>query len=189
MNVFSKIRQSGFTLVELLIGVVMLAILVTFAMPNFRTWTLNSQIRNAAESIQNGLQRARGEAVARNTNVEFALLGNDASCFDAVTLISSTCSSWEVRLPGSAVIDSRSSSEGSKLVRRTVTPAGATTVTFNSLGLLTGNSGAAAAITMVELDSTELASSVSRELDIMITPIGSVRMCDPHAPAHSMGAC
>ncbi len=197
MNAMSQIRQLGFTLVELMIGVVVLAILLSLAIPNFQQWILNSQVRNAAESIKNGLQRARAEAVARNTNVEFALLGDDATCYDAVTLISSTCSSWEVRLPGSGVIDSRSSSEGSPAVKRTVTPPGATTATFNSFGLLAYNSGvttaaaaAASTLTGILVDSTKLPADVSRELNVVISsPGGNVRMCDPNLPAQHLSGC
>lgn len=190
MSTFPKIKQLGFTLIELMIGVTVLAILLSVAIPNFQNWILNSQIRNAAESIQNGLQRARGEAVARNANVEFSLLDTDATCFDAVTLISSTCSSWVVKLPGSAVIDSRLSSEGSIKVKRTVTPAGATTATFNNFGILATNSGAAATLTQIQLDSTQLAPAVNRSLLVKITaPGGNVRMCDPNAPSSSLSAC
>jgi len=190
LSLYSRMAQFGFTLVELMIGLAILAILLSVAMPNFQAWSLNSQIRNAAESVRNGLQRARGEAVARNRNVEFVLLGLDTGCYDATSLISSTCSSWEVRLQGSAVIDSRSSSEGSKAVKRTVTPAGATMVTYNNFGQLTANSGASATPTMIEFDSTKLAAAASRELQIVIgSPGGIVRMCDPHAPSSSLSAC
>ncbi len=190
MSTVSHIRQLGFTLVELMIGVVVLAILLTLAIPNFQQWILNSQVRNAAESIKNGLQRARAEAVARNANVEFALLGDDATCYDAATLISSTCTSWEVRLPGSAVIDSRSSSEGSPAVKRAVTPAGANTVTFSGVGLITANSGAAATLTGILVDSTKLTADVSRELNVVISsPGGNVRMCDPNLPAQHLSGC
>ena len=179
LNTLSKSGQSGFTLVELLIGVAVLAILITFAMPNLRTWTVNIQIRNAAESAQNGLQRARGEAVARNTNVEFAFLGDNTS------------TAWEVRLPGAVdPIDSRTSKEGSVAVSRTITPVGATTVTFNNFGLLTANSDASATITMVEFDAVELDPNLSRELDVVIAaPNGNVRMCDPHAHPDSLTKC
>lgn len=177
MSAYSRARRSGFTLVELLIGVAVLSILLTIAVPNFRTWTVNSQIRNAAESVQNGLQRARAEAVARNANVEFSFVGDSAS------------TSWEVRLPDGTVIDARPGSEGSKAVKRKVAPLGAKTLTYNNFGLPTANSGAAAAFTLVELDSTELDPDLSRELNIVIVPGGSVRMCDAHAQADSPSAC
>ena len=66
-------------MIEMMIGVALLGILFGLAAPNFKAWLMNSRIRNAAESIQNGLQRARAEAVAQNTNVEFVLVGTNSS--------------------------------------------------------------------------------------------------------------
>ena len=68
-------RQHGFTLVEVMVAIVILGILFGIALPTYRVWIQNVQIRNAAESIQNGLQLARTEAVKRNTNVAFVLVG------------------------------------------------------------------------------------------------------------------
>lgn len=175
LNAFIKPGRLGFTLIELLIGIVIMGILLSLAMPNFKTWLQNTQIRNAAESIQNGLQRARAEAVGRNTNVEFVL---------------GTGSSWVVKLAGGADIESRPSSEGSKDVAVTVTPAGATTVTFNNFGgVLAANADASAPFTQVELDSSVLAAADSLELRVTIGLGGNVRMCDPNAPVGSPRAC
>lgn len=193
MSAFPRMRQLGFTLIELMIGVVVLAILLSIGLPNFQNWILNAQIRTAAESVRNGLQRARAEAVARNTNVEFALLGADDTCFDANTLISSTCTSWQVRLPASTVIDSRASSDGSVMVKRTTkspTGAPATTTTFNNVGLLADNLDGSGRLVEIDLDSTKLAPKDSRELNVFISsPNGNVRMCDPGAPAQSLTGC
>lgn len=175
LNVAPKSRFVGFTLIELLIGIMIMAILLGLAMPSFQIWLQNAQIRNAAESIQNGLQRARAEAVGRNTNVEFVL---------------GTGSSWVVRLAGGADIESRSSSEGSQNVTATVTPAGATTVTFNNFGgALATNADASVRIQQIELDSSVLPAANSQELRVTIGLGGNVRMCDPNAPASSPRAC
>lgn len=72
-------RTSGFTLIELLIGIAVLAIVITAGMPGFRQWIQNTHIRNASESVLNGMQRARAEAVSRNTNVAFTLGGGAPS--------------------------------------------------------------------------------------------------------------
>lgn len=175
LNAIPKSRLLGFTLVELMITVVIAAILLSLAMPGFRTWIQNAQIRNAAESVQNGLQRARAEAVGRNTNIEFVLGAG---------------SSWVVRLAGGADIESRPSSEGSKDVTVTVTPAGATTVTFNNFGsVLAANADASAPFTQVDLDSPLLSATESQELRVTIGLSGNVRMCDPNATAPSPRAC
>ena len=174
LNVFPKPRHLGFSLIELLIGIAIMAILAGLAMPSFQTWLQNSQIRNAAESVQNGLQRARAEAVGRNTNVEFVLGAG---------------SSWVVRLAGGANIDSRPSSEGSRDVT-VVTDTGTTTVTFNNFGgLAATNLDASVPFTQVNLDSPMLAAADSQELRVTIGVGGNVRMCDPGAPPSSPRAC
>ena len=64
-------HQVGMTLVELMIGITLFAILLTLGAPTFSRWIQSSQIRNSAEAIHNGLMLARAEAVRRNTAVRF----------------------------------------------------------------------------------------------------------------------
>jgi type IV fimbrial biogenesis protein FimT len=65
--------QRGFSLIELMISITVLAILVVLAAPSYQQWITNSKIRSASESIQNGLRFARNEAAQRGTNVRFDL--------------------------------------------------------------------------------------------------------------------
>ena len=62
-------RSIGFTLIELMIGIAIVAILVVAALPSFGTWIQNTKIRGAAEAALNGLQLARAEAARRNASV------------------------------------------------------------------------------------------------------------------------
>ena len=55
----SQSVQLGLTLPELLIGIAILGILASVGLPSFQSWMVDTKIRTAAESIQNGLQRAR----------------------------------------------------------------------------------------------------------------------------------
>lgn len=64
---------AGFTLIEALIVILILAVLAGLAAPNFRTLVLNYRVRTAAESIMSGLQLARAEAIRLNTGVSFTL--------------------------------------------------------------------------------------------------------------------
>jgi type IV fimbrial biogenesis protein FimT len=171
----NKPSQSGFSLVELMIGVVILGILASVAVPSFQVWLQNSQIRNAAESIANGLQRARAEAVGRNIDVEFVL---------------SADSSWVVKVASGVDIESRSGGEGSKNVAVTVTPAGNTTVTYNNFGgRKPTNLDGSNPFDQVDVDSAVLTAAESQELRITLGVGGNVRMCDPNAPVGSPRAC
>lgn len=160
--------QKGVTLIELAIGLAIFAILVMAALPSYTAWIQNTQIRTAAESVLSGMQLARAEAVRRNTNVR---------------LVFGAASSWTVSVPGTGEqIQSRTSGEGSVNVTVTKTPATATTITFNSLGRVVANADASAPITQVQLDVpiAILAASESRELRIVVSAGGNVRMCDPN---------
>jgi len=159
--------QKGVTLIELMIGISIMAILIAIGLPSFRSMIQNSQIRTATESIQNGLQLARAEAVRRNEQVNFIL---------------GTGTSWTVSTVAGTTIQSRPSSEGSVNVTVTVTPAGATTATFNALGRLANPTTAP---TQFDLDvpTTILSASQSRELRVNITSGGQIRTCDPFITA------
>lgn len=173
MNASAKSGSRGFTLIEMLMTVAMLAILLAIAVPSLQTWGMNSQVRTAAESIVNGLQRARAEAVARNTDVEF-VLGGDTS--------------WEVKLVGNPTpIDSRASSEGSRNVTLTALAAdlatAATTITYNNLG---GVKPSVSSLVRVDLTAV----GATKNLRVQIGTGGNARMCDPSlATGSSPRAC
>ncbi len=68
-----KNLQRGVSLIEMVTVMAIFAILTGLAVPSFSAWMTNVQIRTATESIQNGLQLARAEAIRRNNPVMFWL--------------------------------------------------------------------------------------------------------------------
>jgi type IV fimbrial biogenesis protein FimT len=164
----------GFTIVELMITVAVMGILIAIGLPNFSTWIQNTQIRTASESILNGLQLARGEAVRRNVTVQFVMGAQ---------------SSWTVSVVSSGeVIQSRPANEGSPnaaVQARTgldVAPSCATTttVTFNGLGRVLDNNGdATKPIAQLDVTNTALTAADARNMRVIIGGGGSIRMCDP----------
>ena len=159
----SKHKSAGFTLIEMMIVVVIMAIVSSIAYPSFRDMIINSQVRNATESIVNGLQKARAEAVARNTNVSFTL---------------GTGTSWTVDVVSPAsTIETRNSGEGSAIVTRITTPATSTTVTFNNFGGVATANAAAPTVPLTQVDLT--ATNADKPLQVQILTGGNTRMCDP----------
>ena len=61
------IRRQGFTLIELLIALAIFALLLMLAGPQYANLMGNSQIRNAAEAMLNGVQQAQSRAIHGNT--------------------------------------------------------------------------------------------------------------------------
>lgn len=59
----------GFTLVELMVTVAVLAILLTIGIPAFQNILDKRRLTGAAEQLYSDLQYARTEAIKRNTNV------------------------------------------------------------------------------------------------------------------------
>lgn len=67
----SRLRQPGFTLIELMVSISVMAIIILVGIPSYQQWTQNTRIRTAMESIQNGLRLARNQAAQQAANVRF----------------------------------------------------------------------------------------------------------------------
>ena len=59
-------KNSGFSLIELLIAIAVIAIIVSVALPNFITWRNNAQLGRAARDLYGSLQKAKMEATKSN---------------------------------------------------------------------------------------------------------------------------
>ncbi len=64
-------RQTGFTLMELMITLVVMAILAAIALPSFQSIIENRRLAGAADNLFSDLQFARSEAIKQNQTVQF----------------------------------------------------------------------------------------------------------------------
>ncbi|MBP0048870.1 GspH/FimT family pseudopilin [Marinobacterium sp. AK62] len=60
----------GFSVVELMVAVAVLAIIVGIGMPSFQSMLEKSRLDSAAEAMADSFRYARSEAIARNEEVE-----------------------------------------------------------------------------------------------------------------------
>ncbi|MEF8756129.1 MAG: GspH/FimT family pseudopilin [Accumulibacter sp.] len=188
----------GFSLTELIVGIVILGVLMAMAVPRFSDWLRNARIRSSAEAIQNGLQLARAEAVRRNATVRFQLV----SAIDDTCALATTGPHWVVSMDNPAgqcatapsdtaaprIIQVRNRAEGSQ---QTQVAAGQSAFVFNGLGRLIPVPAANVAIDVSNTTGgTCVASGGSvRCLRLVVSVGGQIRMCDPALPAGDAQAC
>lgn len=171
-------RESGFTLIELMVTITILAIVLSAAFPSYRTFVANAQIRSTAESIRNGLQLARAEAIKRNAKIKFTIANaaNDSSwSVGCVTVVADLDGDGVADCP--AVIQSKTAREGSASTIN-LTKVGSNTLTFINLGTTDSTAGQ---LSRVNIDNTSIPASVSADLSVSIQTGGNARVCDPNA--------
>jgi len=165
LTIAPKKPAVGFSLIELIIAIAIVGLVSAIAMPSYATWIKNSRVRAAAESIQNGLQIARADAIKGNTLVEFKL----------DELLNST---WEINQCLSAdncntPLHKRAATEGSSTeIIVTATPSASKKILFNNLGSVAANP-----IPFNQLDIH--LSGADRPLRVTLGVGGNTRVCDP----------
>ena len=195
-----KLRRghTGMSLIELMVGITIMALLMMIGLPNMAIWLNNTQIRTTGETLLAGLQLARTEAVKRNQIVRFQMVSDlTSSC-----AIMASGKSWVVSLddptglcdsapgepdpgdPPPRILQVRSGSEGTERASVAGTPAG--TAYFNGLGRLT-SPGGAANLTRINItnpaggacENPDGTGGPMRCLRIDISVGGEAKMCDP----------
>lgn len=177
MNLFPPPDQLGMTLVEIVVSIAILGIALTLGLPSFKTWIENGRIRSTADSIFNGLQLARAEAIRNNNTACFVSL-TDADGNDTVG------ASWCVRRGAGVCGDANELTRRESPYLTAVTVALDTSVTgvlpicFNGTG---GRSrGSLQTNLRIRLNTTNnTATADHRTLEIRVTPMGGMQYCDP----------
>lgn len=63
------IRQSGFTLIELMVTIAVLTIIVSIAAPSISTQLANQRVNSTVSTLQNALKEAKAESIIRRQAV------------------------------------------------------------------------------------------------------------------------
>ena len=179
----------GASLIELVIGILIMALLVMMGYPAYTTYMENSKVRSAAETFSSLMNMARGEAVRRNVLVQFVLTSDPAEPASVnTTNFSPTAFNWIVRNinPDNTTfsyIEGKTAAEGAGAANHVeIGGGGLGFVTFTGLG----NTQLANDTTFTFTNPTGGACAPAgpiRCLNVVVSVGGQVRMCDPAAPA------
>lgn len=197
----------GVTLIELMVVLVVLGLLLIAVMPSMGTWMRNTQVRNTASSLQDGLAQARNEAIRRNAPVRFSLVSlADSATMNNTCAVSATGVSWVVSVRDPAgrcghtpsvdpdadaadannplIVESNAGGVGGRNVvvaaRLADGSAGGGTVTFDGFGRVVD----ASPVRFIDVNN-QTAGTDFRRLRIEIHPGGASRLCDMGVSASS----
>lgn len=72
-----RTANSGFTLIELMVTIAVLAIIVSIAAPNISTQLANQRVKSTAATLENALKEAKVESVIRRQSMELSIDNNN----------------------------------------------------------------------------------------------------------------
>jgi type IV fimbrial biogenesis protein FimT len=208
--VLTSPRQQGVSLIEAMVALVIGAVLLAMAAPNFSSWITGTRIRSTAEGVLAGLQYAKSEATTRNTQVRFQLTTSlDGSCQRSTTStnwvvdvvdadasvdsVENQCNAMPSDTVAPSILQVRAAAETGSGVALT---ADASQLVFNGLGRQATVSPATTVntVTINIAPATGSGTCVSSGgkvtcLRIVVSPAGQVRMCNPSIATGDPQAC
>ena len=187
-------RQSGFSLIELMVGIAIFGVLLAVGIPALRSYSVNAKVLATGQSLFSGIQRARAEAIRLNTPVQLVLTENAAITNPNITDLSSTGRNWIVRAFNRGtgtydLVDAKSGAEGGSTGSVTISATDAATnpvntIEFNGLGGTTLTSVVTFAFAPADGACTTASTPTEyRCINIIVTPGGRAQLCDPAATA------
>lgn len=166
------IRPAGFTLVELLITILVLAVLVSLAVPAFQTSIEKRRLVEAAEAVFSQVQFARSESLkqSRDLLVDATTNGSTTWCVgisqNTAGCTCSTTASCVITQGGTSNVEKTLASSAFSNIRMTNT---SFEIVFSRLrGTLAGVG-----------NTVVLKSPSNLELRVVVSALGRIRMCSP----------
>ena len=203
--------QRGVGLIEVMVAVIIMAIIMAVAAPNFGPWVAGARIRATAESVLAGLQYAKSEATTRNTRVRFQLTTSlgadcvrdaraanwvvdvvDAGVDAATDSVAGQCNAAPSDTAPPSILQVRAAAEAGGRVQIV---SDSDEIVFNGLGRQVPL-GLAAAANNINIEITPSGGGTCAAaggkitcLRVVVSPAGQVRMCNPSIAAGDPQAC
>lgn len=181
----------GFSLIELLVVLTVLALLLVALVPGLGSWGADNRVRTVGDTLQNALRLAQAEAIRRSRPAVLMLTDSSAPTLNATPAANG--GRWVVRL---LARDTDSDDEEDTLFVRggtepaslDVTVTGPALACFNALGQLVTLSASATGLGAAcsapddgasPLSYTLFHDAAAHDLEVQVGLGGQVRLCDP----------
>lgn len=166
-------RHVGFTLIEAMVTVAVIAILAAIAVPAFQNIIDKRRLKEAAEQLYSDMQYARGEALKQNTEVTVAFggVGGTAWCYGIDDTPATACDC--ANSPGNCTING---------VEKVVTSTGFRGISITSTNFVTTGTSVVfdyARGTTQNNGTASLSSSTGSAANVIVGRVGRVRLCSP----------
>lgn len=186
-------RSGGFTLIELMVTITLMAILLALGVPSFSAWIRNGKLRAVGDSLQTGLRLAQAEALRRNRQVVFTLTNDKVTAENVASQRAvDNGNFWSLSTVAAYTGDAATFIESGVLsdVAEGVQITGPKSICFNAMGRqvvndspgITGASCAlptsTPAVQNYDLAFASPKEGVDRRLRVTVSLGGQVRMCD-----------
>lgn len=181
----------GFSLIELVVVLAILATLMLLGIPAMSGFVANSKVRNAAETFYAAVLRARGEAIHLNQQVDLVLTNDVPTSANVLALTSSpTGQNWAIRAPGlSQLIDAKTAQEGGSTNAVAVNGNGVSVISFNGLGANISGANASIQFTHQTINTNCSLTGAVRCLTVLVNAGGQARLCEPGVAAPDARSC
>jgi len=185
--------MGGFTIVELMVTLVLMAILMALAMPSFNAWIRNGKLRAVGDSLQTGLRLAQAEALRRNRQVVFTLTNDKVTAATASSQAAATNGIyWSLSTVAAYTGDTATFIESGVLsdVAEGVQITGPSAICFNAMGrqVINDSPGITDAscslptgtppVQNYDFSFANANTGMDRRLRVTVALGGQVRMCD-----------
>jgi len=166
-------RAKGFTLIEMMIVVVVVAILAAIAVPGFNDFVAKNRVKSATEDIYGLILQAKSEAPIRDANISVNTnTGATPWCVGFATAANCNCTnttSCVVPVAGTNVVQVVNGTDYNGVT--IAENFGGTGFTFNRIR--------GTASTANNQDTISVTSG-AWQLNIVISPEGRIRICNPN---------
>lgn len=195
--------NGGFTLVELLVTMTILALLLTLGLPEMSTYLQNAKLGAATSSLYSATQTARTEAIRRNVQAQLVLTDTPVETANVANALAPAVGgrNWVVRAASGAVfvaVETKAGAEGSSSTGApAIVVAGAAsapvvfdgTIPFNGLGATATGVGYSIDVSNPTAGICAAAGGTIRCRRITVSPGGQISACDPAAAVGDSRAC